>query len=370
MATIKWSAFTSGTTIGGSDITVGLQSGANVQWTMTQLKTWTSASPTLVTPTLGVATATSINKVALTAPATGSTLTIADGKTLTANNSITIAGTDSTTITFGSASSSFPIVTSPSAAIFQLGATDAASPVAQTLQFQSVSNGTSNVASVDATFNLSVGTGTGAGGKLLMFGGVTGSSGSTPNSRVRNFEFVPATSVASGGAVFKVYREADSGATNTSFGYMEAGVTANTLILGSNKVGSPSVALTKLQINVDGTNRADFAVTTAGVWTFTGSVNASNLLMPNGGQFYWASRSLITSPADGVVYITRNNGTSAGTVRVGTQTVASLPSAVTYPGSLAIVSDATATTPRSTVAGGGSNICVVFSDGTNWLIAA
>lgn len=57
-------------------------------------------SPSFSTPTLGVATATSINKVAFTAPATGSTLTIADGKTLTANNSITLAGTDSTTMTF------------------------------------------------------------------------------------------------------------------------------------------------------------------------------------------------------------------------------------------------------------------------------
>lgn len=40
-------------------------------------------SPTLVTPTLGAASATSINKVAITAPATGSTLTIPDGVTLT-----------------------------------------------------------------------------------------------------------------------------------------------------------------------------------------------------------------------------------------------------------------------------------------------
>ncbi len=43
-------------------------------------------SPTLVTPVLGVATATSINKVAITAPATSATLTIADGKTLTVND--------------------------------------------------------------------------------------------------------------------------------------------------------------------------------------------------------------------------------------------------------------------------------------------
>jgi hypothetical protein len=57
-------------------------------------------SPTLTTPVLGVATVTTINKVAFTAPATGSTLTILDGKTLTANHSITLAGTDSTVMTF------------------------------------------------------------------------------------------------------------------------------------------------------------------------------------------------------------------------------------------------------------------------------
>jgi hypothetical protein len=57
-------------------------------------------SPTLTTPILGVASATSINKVAITAPATSATLTIANNKTLTANNSLTIAGTDATTMTF------------------------------------------------------------------------------------------------------------------------------------------------------------------------------------------------------------------------------------------------------------------------------
>jgi hypothetical protein len=57
-------------------------------------------SPTLVTPILGVAAATTVNKVALTAPATGSTLTIADGQTLTVNGSATITnGTHSGTNT-------------------------------------------------------------------------------------------------------------------------------------------------------------------------------------------------------------------------------------------------------------------------------
>lgn len=49
-----------------------------------------STSPTLVTPTLGAATATSVNKVAITAPATSATLTIADGTTLTETTSTSV----------------------------------------------------------------------------------------------------------------------------------------------------------------------------------------------------------------------------------------------------------------------------------------
>jgi hypothetical protein len=55
--------------------------------------------PTLITPVLGVATATSINKVALTAPASAATLTIANNKTLTVSNSLTLAGTDGKSLT-------------------------------------------------------------------------------------------------------------------------------------------------------------------------------------------------------------------------------------------------------------------------------
>ncbi len=57
-------------------------------------------TPTLVTPVLGVATATSINKLAITAPATGATLVIADGKTFTVNQTLTLTGTTGTTMTF------------------------------------------------------------------------------------------------------------------------------------------------------------------------------------------------------------------------------------------------------------------------------
>lgn len=56
-------------------------------------------APSLVTPNIGAATATSINKVAITTPATSATLTVDNGKTFRAANSITIAGTDGTTLT-------------------------------------------------------------------------------------------------------------------------------------------------------------------------------------------------------------------------------------------------------------------------------
>lgn len=47
-------------------------------------------APTLATPVIGVATATSVNKVAITAPATSATLTIADGTTLTQTTSTSV----------------------------------------------------------------------------------------------------------------------------------------------------------------------------------------------------------------------------------------------------------------------------------------
>lgn len=54
-------------------------------------------SPTLVTPIIGVAAATSVNKLTITTPATAATLTIANNKTLTANDTTTI-GTNSITL--------------------------------------------------------------------------------------------------------------------------------------------------------------------------------------------------------------------------------------------------------------------------------
>jgi hypothetical protein len=59
-----------------------------------------ATSPALTTPDIGVATATSVNKLAITAPATSATLVIADGKTFTVNQTLTLTGTTGTTMTF------------------------------------------------------------------------------------------------------------------------------------------------------------------------------------------------------------------------------------------------------------------------------
>ena len=61
-----------------------------------------ATSPTLVTPNIGVATATSVN--GLTISASTGTLTIGNGKTLTSSNSLTFTGTDGTSFAFPSTS--------------------------------------------------------------------------------------------------------------------------------------------------------------------------------------------------------------------------------------------------------------------------
>jgi hypothetical protein len=58
-----------------------------------------ASSPSLTTPTLGVASATSVNKLTITTPATSATLTIADGTTLSTAGSVSHAGAYSQTFT-------------------------------------------------------------------------------------------------------------------------------------------------------------------------------------------------------------------------------------------------------------------------------
>ncbi len=150
----------------GADEFVLVQSNLTKKITNTNLFTSvTLTSPTLVTPALGVATATSVNKVAITAPATSATLTIADGKTLTCNNSITFAGTDATTMTFPSSNAS--IARTDAAQTFTGTQTFAGAVVGSV---QSLSGpGAVNVTTVTTAF-----TSTATGNALTLADGVAG----------------------------------------------------------------------------------------------------------------------------------------------------------------------------------------------------
>jgi hypothetical protein len=74
-----------------------------------------------------------------------------------------------------------------------------------------------------------------------------------------------------------------------------------------------------------------------------------------------------TANASGSLLLT--NLTASGTVRLGTYTVATLPSAASNTRALAFVTDSSVGTFGSIVASGGALGVTVYSDGANWLVS-
>lgn len=107
---------------------------------------------TMVTPTLGVASATSLNRLTVTAPATGSTLAVADGKTLTASNTLTFTGTDTSSVAFGTGGTvGYTIASGTSAlATAAIGSGACASVVTTT------ATGTASTDAIEWSFNVDV----------------------------------------------------------------------------------------------------------------------------------------------------------------------------------------------------------------------
>lgn len=102
-------------------------------------------SPSFTTPTLGVASATTVNKVALTAPATGCTVTIVDGKTFTCSNTLTLAGTDGSTLNVGTGGTLGTAAYTATGAYAAASHTHAASDIASgTIATARLGSGTAN----------------------------------------------------------------------------------------------------------------------------------------------------------------------------------------------------------------------------------
>jgi hypothetical protein len=124
-----------------------------------------SISPTLTTPSLGAATVTTINKVAISAPATGATFTIADNKTLSVTQSLTLAGTDGTTITFPSTNASIARI---DAAQSFAGTQTFSGPVVYAVQ------ALTGPGAVDVTTSATKFSSTGTGNALTLADGIEG----------------------------------------------------------------------------------------------------------------------------------------------------------------------------------------------------
>jgi len=145
------------------------------------------------------------------------------------------------------------------AATLQLGAADAASPVAQTVQFQS-STSTNNTGA-DATFIASRSAGSGASGKIIFKGGVTGASSGTTNTSVAALTITsgttnntnvgyPSVVVGAGAAV----------ATNATDGFLYIPTCAGT------PTGTPTTQTGAAPLVVDSSNNKLY-VYVGGAWT-------------------------------------------------------------------------------------------------------
>lgn len=197
------------TTSGTLVSTVSKIAGTTVSGTTGSGNVAFSASPVFTgSPTLSTASATSINKVALTAPASGSTLTIADGKTLTSSNTLTLTGTDASSVAFGAGGtvaytannlSVFAATTSAQLAGVISDETGTGSLVFGTAPTITLANGTglpvsTGISGLGTGVATALGVNTGSAGAVVLFNG----AGGTPSSLTATNLSGTASSLTSG----------------------------------------------------------------------------------------------------------------------------------------------------------------------------
>ena len=276
-----------------------------------------ATSPTLVTPTLGVASATTVNKVTLTAPATGSTLTIADGKTLTASNTLTFTGTDSSSVAFGTGGTA--MYTSAIGSTVQGYDATLASLAAYN------TNGLLTQTSAD-TFTGRTLTGTANQVTVTNGNGVSGN----PTLTLPKAIIVPADS--SGPASIVLSEDTDNGSnyvgfsapasiasnitwtlpgTDGSSGHVLKTDGAGVLSFGA-VTASPGGSTTQIQYNNAGSLAGDSGFTTNGSGTVTvvGQLNADNLRLDGNTISITNSNGDLALAANGTGDITMTAGAS------------------------------------------------------------
>lgn len=387
-------------------------------------------SQTLVTPILGVAAATSVNKVTITAPATSAVLTIADGKTFTNSNTLTLTATDGSTLAIGTGGTLGTAAYTAATAYATLGANTFTA-------LQTITQASANAGIVASTgYSL---TGSDAT-NMLDFAGATNTSG---NAIIFKFAISNTAWGASGkfaswlagaSGTTEVFSVAKSGAVQSALGsaaacsfsfigdpntgIYSAGADNLQIITG----GAPNLALDingitamsatspptnfflanncLLAFGVAGTKQAYLGPSTTAVLQ-QGQANAAVPVAQTlqaqgsragtdsnvGGANYTLSAGIgtgtgtlsaliLASPiavasGSGAQTVTTGLAIKAGTAVLTSYTVANLPAAATAgAGATAFVTDASTTLILGlggAVTGGGANKVPVYSDGTNWI---
>lgn len=356
------------TVVTNANLTGPITSSGNATSIASQTGTGTKfvvdTTPTLITPILGVASATSINKVAITVPATSATLTIADGKTLTASNSLTMAGTDATTMTFPTTSAT--IARTDTGQTFTGSNTFSGTTTAiQTTNFTSTST-TITLGSNAAASTLGFGTGaTTTGVTKAVNIGTGGLTGSTTNVVIGSTTGTNNTVTING----------NSGSTaitlngNTTVGNSASFQTTGTVSLSS------TTTTVAISIGSGATTTGNTATTNIGAGA-TASGGAKVVHIGDAGLAGSTTTITIGSTA-GTSTTTLNGAVTAVTaltsplliatdrVRLKGYTVATLPAGTQ--GDVAFCTDLLAPAFFTIVVGGGAVVGTVFFNGTNWV---
>lgn len=305
------------------------------------------ASPTLVTPVLGVATATSINGMTLTS-STG-VFTLTNAKTFSVSNTLTLAGTDGSTLNVGTGgtlgtnaytSTAYAPLASPTftgtvtiPTPFTLGATSVTSTGTQ-LNYLASATGTTGTTSTNLVFSTS---------PTL----VTPALGTPTALVLTNATGLPAASVL-------------AGTFGTGAYVMDTSLSVPSIVTASGALGITPAAGSNLNLNLSTTG--DFAVNTnqlyvdtsagfVGIGTTTpnnildvGPVSSSNGLAINSGTSGTGSLYFYDGSNDGAIQY--SHATRAMNFNVaGTSSVVSISSAglVNIPGALTVAGVTTLT---------------------------
>ena len=373
-------------------------------------------SPSLTTPSLGVATATSINKVTITAPTTSATLTLITGSTLATNTAAsltlglssaaaTVATIPSGTVTLmdlGTAQSITSIKTfstAPVISTINAGGTTATASLFPDVTISTgtiaigagLTTGTINIANAITTGGVNIAS-TGTGITPIVIGHTNATIGLTGNTTVTGTLTSTSTIDASSGVTSFF-------GTPTSMTIGNAATTATlfpastTLSLGNTATGAQTVNMFSGSTTT-GSSYTMFAGATAGNKTIaigTGGASGSNTNITLGSG---TSGATGTTRINGSIAFTNpvTNATSTYTVGINdtflifsaAQTV-TLPTASTYPGRMLVlkltasvsvvsasanvvplITGAAATTIFSAATAG--KFTQLVSDGTNWIV--